>query len=406
MKSQKIKITIQALLLAALLLFGAAGCAGGNAPAADIPAGGGAAAETSAAEPAAGDGQAPAKTAKYADMLGREVELSTDIKKIVAVRYMDIYYLAAILGKELDDKLLSLGMSYAQNDSDGYKKFSEVYKNLDKLVEVGSIYDDAVSLETMIKLEPDIIIADKQFYNYSCLNKMIEAGLPVVFTDFNTDPFHGPQDSMRMVGKMLGKEQYVNEMADYVNQKTDAVLERIGQLQASGVKKPKLYFECGNVSPEEVGGTRGDTSSGWGYLWEKLGADNIGIGSKSNAMNPEQILTANPDVIVIGGANWNPDGNIMRMGFYVTPESASEHLALYTKRAGWADLSAIKNGRLHSLHFNYFVHPYNFAGVEAMVKFLYPDKFADLDPEKDMKEFFDKYMPVEYSGRFSADWTR
>jgi iron complex transport system substrate-binding protein len=388
MKSVKFKTILSFLLLVSMLLFTAVGCGSAKSPTSD-----------------AAKDSAP-KTAEYTDMVGRKVVLKTDVKRIVAVRYMDIYYLSAILGKELDDKLLSLGMNYKQNDIDGYKKFSEVYKNLNKLVEVGSIYDDAISLESMVKLDPDMIIADKQFYNYSCLNKMIEAGLPVVFTDFNTDPFYGPENSIKMIGKMLGKEEYVNGMADYANGRTAAVLDRVKQLEVSNVKKPKLYFECGNVSPTEIGGTRGDTSNGWGYLWDKLGADNIGVGSKNNALNLEQILVANPDVIVIGGANWNPDGNIMRMGFYVTPQSASDHLALYTKRAGWSDLSAIKNDRLYALHFNYFVHPYSFAGVEAMAKFLYPDKFTDLDPEKDMKDFFDKYMPVKYSGLFSADWIK
>ncbi len=376
---QRIKMSLLLLLIAGLLL-GTAGCIN-NTPE-----------------------NTTEKTAKYTDMLGREVELTTDVKRIIAVRYMDIYYLAAILGKELDDKLLSLGMSYAQNDIDGYKKFSEVYKNIDKLANIGSIYDDAISIESVINLNPDIIIVDKQFSATPCIKKMIEAGLPVVFTDFNSDPFHGPQDSMKMVGRMLGKEQYTNEMADYVNQRTDAVLDRIQKLSSENIKKPKLYFECGNVGPSEIGGTRGDTSSGWGYLWDKLGADNIGVGSGSNAMNPEKILAANPDVIVIGGANWNPDGNIMRLGFYATPQSVSEHLNLYTQRAGWPDLAAIKNGRLYALHFNYGVHPYNFAGVEAMAKFLYPDQFSDLDPEKDMKDFFDKYMPVKYSGVFSGSW--
>ena len=183
-------------------------------------------------------------------------------------------------------------------------------------------------------------------------------------------------------------------------------LKELKQLEASNVKKPKLYFECGNVSPSEIGGTRGDISSGWGYLWNKLGADNIGIASKSNSMNPEQVLASNPDVIVIGGANWTPDGNIMRLGFYATPKGASEHLNLYTKRAGWSDLAAIKNGRLYAIHFNYTVHPYNFAGVEAMAKMLYPKEFADLNPEKDMAEFFNKYMPVKYTGIFSADWIK
>lgn len=412
MKSYKTKAVILGLLLAGTLLLAVSGC-GGKAAAdaalsevpgsiADAAAGGG---EDGSAARVPDTGEESGK-AKYTDMLGHRVELSADIRKIIAVRYMDIYYLAAILGDELDDKLLSLGMSYAQNDIDGYRKFSEVYKNLDKLINIGSIYDDAISLEMMIKLEPDIIIADKQFCNYSCLNKMIEAGLPVVFTDFSSDPFHGAQESMKMVGRMLGKEEYVNEMADFVNKKTDGVLERVEALKAKKAARPKLYFECGNVSPEEFGGTRGDTSNGWGYLWEKLGADNIGKGSGSNPMNPEQVLSSNPDVIVIGGANWNLDGNIMRLGFYATPETVSAHLGLYAQRPGWSALSAIKNGRLHALHFNYFVHPYNFAGVEAMVKFLYPKEFADLEPERDMKEFFDKYMPVGYSGMFSGDWTK
>ena len=353
-----------------------------------------------------GEAAVTSQTVTYTDMMGRKVKLAKDIKRIVAVRYMDIYYLSAILGNELDDKLISLGMNYKQNDIDGYKKFSKVYKNLDKLADVGSIYNDAISLESMIKLKPDIIIVDKYFSKEACVEKMIAAGLPVVFTDTNTDPFHGTQNSMKMIGKMLGKETYVNGMVDYANGKTDAVLKRVEKLGASNVKKPKLYFECGNVSPTEIGGTRGDISSGWGYFWNKLGADNIGVGSKSNAMNPEQVLVSNPDVIVIGGANWTPDGNIMRLGFYATPKSASEHLNLYTKRAGWSDLAAIKNGRLHAIHFNYTVHPYNFAGVEAMAKMLYPKEFADLNPEKDMAEFFKKYMPVKYSGIFSADWKK
>lgn len=61
-------------------------------------------------------------------------------------------------------------------------------------------------------------------------------------------------------------------------------------------------------------------------------------------------MTANPDLIVIGGANWDPTADIMRMGYYVTKEQATEHLDEYArKRAGWADLSAIKNKRLHSV---------------------------------------------------------
>ncbi len=348
-----------------------------------------------------------AKTVTYTDMAGRRVTLPANVRRIVLCRTLDIYKLAAILGDELDAKLIGVGIDFAQCDSDGYRKFSEVFTNLDRIANVGSIYNGTLSLEHILKLAPDIVIAEKYFYDrndHSGLQKIIEAGLPLVFMDNDTDPLHGTQASMRMLGKMLGQEERVNEMTDYTNARTDAVLERIARLQAVGEPKPKLYFECGNVSPSEIGVTRGGTNNGWGYLWHKLGADNIGANGQRGQLNPEQVLVSNPDVIVIGGASWKQDGNIMRLGFSATREDASAHLGLYTKRAGWPDLSAIKDGRLHALHFNYFIHPYNFAGVEAMAKFLYPKEFADLDPEKDMAEFFEKYMPVKYSGVFSADW--
>lgn len=407
---KKIRSTISLLLLTGLLLLTAAGCGSTKAPAVNGP-------ESTApvsVEPSnspestetADAGEAP-KTAKFTDLMGREVELTTDVKKIVAVRNMDFYYLAAILGEEFDDKVISLGLEFKEKDIDGYNKFSEIYKNLDNMAIIGSIHSDAVSMESVIALDPDIVIIDKQFSEKSCVKKMIDAGLPVIFTDFNSDPFHGAQNSIKMVGKMLGKEDYVNEMVEYANEKTDAILERIKELQQSpGFKKPKLYIECGNVSPEEIGNSDGDLTTSWGYFYDKLGADSISAGAGFAPVNPEQVLAANPDVIIIGGANWNPDGNIMRMGFFATQQSASDHLALYTKRAGWTDLNAIKNGRLYSIHYNYHIYPYNFAGVEAAAKFLYPDEFSDLDPEKDMKDFFDKYMPVEYSGSFSANWVQ
>ena len=344
------------------------------------------------------------KTKTYTDMAGRQVTLSTNINKIVLIRSMDVYYMSAILGKDFDKKVVALGLGFKDSDIDGYKKYSEVM-DMDKIKSLGSIYDDAISLESVVNLDADLIVVDTQFKSKSCVNKMIEAGLPVVFTDMNSDPFHGVQKSMSMLGEMLGEGDKVKKMVDDANTKTDSVLARVDKLLKAGTKRPKLYFECGNVTPSEIGGTRGDTSNGWGYLWDKLGADNIGVGQGSNPMNPEIVLTANPDLIVIGGANWDPNADIMRMGYYVTKEQASEHLGEYAeKRAGWSDLSAIKNKRLYSVHFNYTVYPYNFCGVEAMAKFLFPDEFKDLNPEKDREEFFNKYMPVKYSGLFSADW--
>jgi iron complex transport system substrate-binding protein len=340
----------------------------------------------------------------YTDLAGRKVELKKEIKRIVLVRTMDIYYLTAILGKEMDDKLVGVGLDFKSSDIDFYKKISGFYGNLDKLVNLGSIYDDAINIEKVINLDPDIIIADKQFINKSCLAKLSESGLPVVYMDNNSDPFYGPLESIRMLGKMLGKEKKIDGMVDYADKKIEAVLKRVKKVESSDKSKPKLYWECGNVSPAEIGMTDGNIKNSWGYVWYELGADNMGVGSDFQPLNPERVLSENPDIIIIGGANWNPDGNIMRMGFFVTQQGASDHLDMYTKRAGWSELKAVKNKRLYSIHYNLYNKPFGFAGVEAMAKILYPDEFKDLNPEKDIDDFFNKYMPVKFSGTFWASW--
>jgi iron complex transport system substrate-binding protein len=49
---------------------------------------------------------------------------------------------------------------------------------------------------------------------------------------------------------------------------------------------------------------------------------------------------------------------------------------------------------------------YGFAGFEEMAKMLYPAKFNDLDPDKDIQEFFSKYMEMSYSGIQWTEWDK
>ncbi|APM39791.1 ABC transporter substrate-binding protein [Clostridium kluyveri] len=347
-------------------------------------------------------------TKTYTDMAGRKVKLSTNINKIVTLRYMETNILGAILGKDFDKKVISLGQDLKTNDIDLYQKFSQTF-DMDKIVQCGSIYDDSVSSEKLLELDPDIIIVDYYFMQKSSVKKLIEVGLPVVFIDSDgsnpkKDPLYSMLDSMSMLGDMLGYKEKTDEMVKYARDRIDNALEIANKAVKESSKKPSVYFELGNVTPEEIGTTRGETSIGFGALLKRLGAENIGEGHGSESLNPEIVLSSNPDMIMIGGANWNPTSNIMRFGYFVTEEQAKKHLGEYTKRSGWSELSAIKNGRLYGFHFNYAKYPFDFAVVEYIGKKLWPEQFKNVDPEADLKEFFSKYMPISYSGVFFEDW--
>jgi iron complex transport system substrate-binding protein len=345
-----------------------------------------------------------AATKVYTDMAGRQVELSTDIHKIISVRYMEVYMLAAILGDELDDKIISLGVSLKDNDNDGYKKLSENL-DMDQMTEIGSIWDDNISVEKVLQLDPDIIIVDTHFQEKACVSKMIDAGLPVVFTDIGTDPIYGTLDSMKMLGEMLGKKDRVDEMVDYASSKMNALFDRIDTITADSANHPSIYFEQGTTEPSEISISQGDSSGSWGLLMDKLGAKNIGEGKGYVQLDPEEILSSDPDVIVVGGSNWSATDNIMRMGYYQTEDAAAKHLGEYiTARDGWDKLSAVLNHRLYSVHFNAEVYPFSFAIFEALAQDIYPEDLSDLTPQADLEEFFTKYMPYSYSGTFFAKW--
>jgi iron complex transport system substrate-binding protein len=38
--------------------------------------------------------------------------------------------------------------------------------------------------------------------------------------------------------------------------------------------------------------------------------------------------------------------------------------------------------------------------LQVFAKWLYPQEFADLNPEATFKDFHDKFLPIDYSGTF------
>lgn len=346
----------------------------------------------------------PAATTQVTDMLGRQVTVKTSIQRVVLLRTMDIDLLAALLGRDLDRKLVAVGNDFAQSDQDGYRKFSEVF-HVERFKALGSVYaDDGINAETVVGLRPDLVIVDSYFRERACVKKLIALGMPVFFTDHNTDPFLGVVRALRRLGPILGVAPHAEQMAAYAEARIRSVLARVDTIRAAGIPRPVLYWEQGSTIPQEIGITDGDTSYSWGLVWHRLGADNMGVGSNFQAMNPERVLTRDPDLIVIGGANWNPHTNIMRLGFYISPNQAIEHLTEYTQRPGWARLKAVRTRRLYALHYNYYGRTYSFACFQTMAKMLYPADFADLDPERELIEFFQRFMPFAYSGLHSVQW--
>lgn len=352
---------------------------------------------------AGGGGSAPGRTVTVTDLAGRRVTFKQPIERIVLVRGRDIHVLAAVLGDEIDEKLIAWGSDVQSYDRDTYRKFLASHPRLAELPALGSVYEDGVSPERVLSLKPDLVIVDTFMTDrgYRCVDQMEQAGLPLLFLNFARDPFKDPQRSIALLGRVLGKERRAEEIVDVIDAEIDKVLSRLDNIKGP---VPSVYIECGHLGVNQYGPTygynEGQRTVSWGTVLHRLRCRNIaaGVVPSMGAISPEYLLKADPDVIVVTGACWPALPDTMRLGYYTDTADARRRLKAFTTRPGWADLKAVKSGRVYSVYHVACLQTTGYAVLQQLAKWLYPGQFDDLDPEASLKAFHEKFMPLDYSG--------
>lgn len=340
--------------------------------------------------------------ARYTDLVGRTVWLTTDVRRIVLPRSKDIYLLASLLGEDLPDRLIAWGPDLKKHDAGVYRQLVKQFPQLKHIPVTGSVYTDALDAEQMVQLRPDLIILDKFMLDrgYKYTDRLEAAGLPVIYLDSSNDPFTGPQKGLILLGRILGQEDRARQIADYVDARLETVLARVG---SSADTRPTVYLEQGSSGPQKFAASYGSLSDGgahtsWGTILQALKVTNIadGVVDRQAPINPEYILKRDPDIIVITGQVWSTPG-AMQLGYGVAAENARPMLERFLDRPGWQSLTAVKNKKVFAVFHNTAAITV-FSGIQALGKYCYPERFTDLDPELDLRQFYKRFMPMDYSG--------
>ncbi|MGA1834290.1 hypothetical protein [Rhizobium wenxiniae] len=72
------------------------------------------------------------------------------------------------------------------------------------------------------------------------------------------------------------------------------------------------------------------------------------------------------------------------------------------QRTGFPELEAVKDNHVMAVYHQFYQSPYHFVAVQALAKWLHPERFKDLDPQATFKELHEKFLPFDVSGVF---WT-
>ena len=391
--TKSMKKTLAMLMLLVMVTGLLAGCGGQQA----APAATQAPAQTEApAEPETpAEPEAPS-TIEVTDMKGRTVTLPTDVQRVVVTFNMEEYF--AVAGDTGIDKLVGWSHKYWEGRrQDAYDAFTAVYPQLAEIPDVG--YNGDISIESIISLQPDVVLASSTGANYNALEPAFDnlraAGIECVFFDFHAQTVEKHCQSVKLLGTILGEEERAEEIAAFYTEQMAVITDRLADLPDEA--RPRVYMEF-SMGPGQYGGTWSEQM--WGALIRTCGGTNIAAGMEGASVEiaPEQVISADPEVIIFTCSPREDVSDNVVLGYGADEALAREHLAAYASREGWADLAGVKNENMGALYHDLSRHIFDFAGAQFLAKMIQPEIFADLDPEANLAEFFDRFMPVDLDG--------
>ena len=334
------------------------------------------------------------------DLRGRSVTLAEPAQRVVVT--FNVEEILAVLGPKAERRIVGWSHGYWKGRRQWiWQKYSEALPWLAERADVGYVEKKTFSAEKTIALNPDLVImvAGYEVMAAAEVEQLEKAGIPVAFIDFHTDTVATHQASIRMLGTLLGEEDRAERLARLYAEETAKVTERLAALQGP---RPRVYLELGNKGPGEYSNAYGPYM--WGELITTARGDSItrDVVKTYGPVSPELVLSRQPEVIIITGAYWAKQPDSLRLGYYQNAEDARARLNAFKTRDGWKDLPAIRGGRLYGIQHGLSRHIYDFVALQAIAKMLYPDVFADLDPEAALAAFHRDWMPVSFSGRWTV----
>ncbi|MFQ5873478.1 MAG: ABC transporter substrate-binding protein [Dehalococcoidia bacterium] len=339
------------------------------------------------------------------DVAGRTVTVKRPVERVILGEGRQIYEIAALQPEEPFKGIAGWVDDFKNFDRDGFNKYKEKFPEVEDIPLLGNVFRGQFSVEQAIALKPDLVTvplgAIESIKESGLIEQLEKAGIQTVFVDYRENPLETTIPSTLLMGRLLGKEERAQEVVDFYQQQLNQVYSRLAKIDKA---RPLVLLEpaAGFSDPSSCCRSYGRHSLG--YLIERAGGKNLGadLFETSGTLNPEQVVAADPDVIIVTGAAWpTASGSPVSLGYYGTPEEARGLMkGLVSGRAGWDGLQAVDNGRFHAVWHQFYTSIYNFAALQQFAKWFYPEEFNDLDPKANFEEFHDKFLPIDYSGTF------
>jgi iron complex transport system substrate-binding protein len=320
------------------------------------------------------------------DSLGRRVAVPARVERIISLEPEITRIIVALGG---GDRLVSIDFFLRHFDH----LFSIVFPRGGDLPVVSNQGQD-LNYEMALRLRPDVVFTSpSEFQSADAMQTRLRAPVAALAS---VGKFDGLLGEIKIVGRMIGREERAEELVGYFRDRISSIGRRVGQTPEE--KRPRVYLAF------------------WGSLlrtpvaYEPVEA--AGGRNCAAALLPSYMGTAGTTVPIEEILRWDPD-LILVQGNYL-PSERSVTVEGILSDARLASLRAVRERRVrYTFGFWYWWDP-----ALVLVETLYlarlfnPERFPDFDLRREGDRVFRKFYGID--GAFSKlgkvlhcdDWLR
>ncbi len=314
---------------------------------------------------------APAGTRTITDALGRQVEIPTDVKRIVPlgntprmVTYLGIASMVVGIGE--CEKADSPIKAYAYVSQDVWTGLPNVGTD--------AMGETAYYPEAIIEAAPDVILCTYAMDVTEDIAK--QTGIPVVSVSQGTLFGEDYAQSLRILGEVCGVSGRAEELISFIDGCLKDLTERTADVSSD--KKPTVLGAAATFK-----GSHGIEGVYSNYpVFKVLAANDVAAGISDTTggllVDKEKIIQWNPDMIFLDFSGTE----LVKTDYAANPQF-------------YAQLKAVKNGQVYmwpnsTWHWSNVEMPLVSAYYTG--KLLYPDKFEDVDFAAKASEIFGFFL--------------
>ena len=302
------------------------------------------------------------ETIEYVDDLGRTVEIPFPLERLSPsgnLAQMVMYALCPEKMVGLAKPLSANAMEFMLDEVKDLPAFGNFFASKGN-----------INKEALIMARPEVFLDVGEIKNgmvddFANFEKQL--GIPVVFIEGFLE---NTGDTIRELGKLTGLEERAEVLAEYADRIVKLAIDNRDRITTPVT----AYYSS---SPDGLDGF--PTGSFHGEIVEFVGLENVipaTFSEGGNKISIEQLLVWNPDVMLI--------------------QNADAYRTITTDER-YASLDAVENGNVYLIP----ILPYPFLsnppalnrmmGILWLGKIAYPELYADIDLEEEMKTFYDLF---------------